>query len=142
MWKIVQKIKGKDFKELILYGIFGVGTTVANILVYQGLLLFLDYKISNLIAIIVTKILAYLVNKLFVFCSHCSNVGELIKEVVTFVITRGFTGVLDYFGVIFLVEVLSCNPVYSKYFLQVLVIVLNYFFGKKTVFVSHKPEKL
>lgn len=126
----------KDIKELILYAIFGVGTTIANILVYQLLLFVCDYRVSNLIAIIFTKILAYIVNKKFVFCSHCASMKELIGEAVRFIITRGFTGLIDYFGLIIMVEIFGFHKVYTKYGLQVLVIALNYVFGKKTVFVS------
>lgn len=137
---MIMKVKGKDIKELVLYGIFGVGTTIANILTYQFLLLFLDYKFSNLIAIIFTKLLAYIVNKKFVFCSHCANIRELISEIVRFIITRGFTGLIDFFGLILFVEVFKYNQVYSKYFLQIVVIALNYIFGKKTVFINKKEE--
>lgn len=127
----------KNFKELIVYGIFGVLTTAVNILVYQLLLISaVDYRIGNLIALIASKLFAYVVNKHFVFHSKCSNLKELLNEIVRFIAARGFSGLIDYFGLIFAVEFLGFNRVYSKYMLQFIVIVLNYVLGKKAVFIK------
>lgn len=127
-------------QELIRYAVFGVATTVFNIAVFQVLLLFLDYRISNLIAIIASKLFAYVSNKLFVFHSHCSSMRELLLEMTRFVVARGATGLLDYFGLIIAVEIIGLNPVLSKYGLQVLVIILNYVFGKKAVFIAGREK--
>lgn len=127
--------KNENTKELVMYGAFGVATTVVNIVLYRVLLMFsIDYKISNLIALIFTKLFAYIVNKNFVFHSKCQNILQLCKEFLKFVVARGFTGIIDYFGLIFAVEVMGFSQVYSKYVLQFIVIVLNYIFGKKAVF--------
>lgn len=128
-------------KELVCYGIFGSATTIFNIIIYQIFYLWVDYKIANLIAIIGSKIFAYVVNKQFVFKTKCENIYSLFLEMFRFIITRGFTGILDYFGLILLVEVFACNQIYSKYFLQLVVIVLNYIFGKKTVFVNKNKKE-
>lgn len=128
-------------QQIISYGIFGVLTTVINIASYQVLLLFVDYKISNLIAIILTKIVAYIVNKKFVFRTKCQSILELLKEMCRYTITRGLTGIIDYVGVIILVEFFHFNESYVKYLVQILVIVLNYIFGKKAVFVTGLVKK-
>ncbi len=135
MKAFIAKIKGnKRLQELLSYGFFGAATTVVNIAAYQLLLLFLDYRISNLIAIIVSKLFAYITNKLFVFHSRCANMKELILEMSRFVLARGATGLVDYFGLIVAVEVMGLNLIWSKYGLQILVIILNYVLGKKAVF--------
>ena len=134
---IEKKIKNKNFHEIFMYGIFGVGTTIVNILIYQVFLWFqVDYKLSNLIALIGAKLFAYVVNKNFVFKSKCSNFKELFKEFIRFTLARGVTGLIDYFGLIFAVEILNLSEVYSKYVLQFIVIVLNYVLGKKAVFIK------
>jgi putative flippase GtrA len=56
-----------------------------------------------------------------------------------FIFARGFTGLVDYFGLIALVELFGFNEIYSKYAMVATVIVLNYVLGKKAVFV--KKEK-
>ncbi|MGN0495211.1 MAG: GtrA family protein [Lachnospiraceae bacterium] len=128
-------------RETILYGIFGVGTSILNVVLFKVLLLTnMEYKVANLITIIVVKLAAYLCNKNFVFQSHCSNFLELLKEFGRFVVARGATALIDYFGVILLVELLDANKVISKIFVTVLVIVINYFVGKKHVFKNIKTD--
>ena len=135
-------LKDKErLKELIRYGIFGLGTSLVNILVYRFLLSFLDYRISNLIAIFVSKAFAYITNKRFVFRSHCENGRELALEIGRFILARGATGLLDYFGLMVAVEVFGFNRVYSKYVIQIIVILLNYVLGKKAVFIDKNIEQ-
>lgn len=139
--KFLQKaLANKRLCELARYCVFGVLTTVVNIGVYQFLLLFLDYRISNLIALLAAKLFAYVTNKLFVFRSHCGSMRELLGEIFRFVAARGFTGLLDYFGLIAAVELFRLDPVYSKYALQFLVIVLNYVLGKRAVYLNRQSN--
>lgn len=122
-------------REGLRYIIIGVTTTVVNIGVYQ-LLVFagIDYRISNLFALILCKVYAFFANKYYVFKSHCSNLFEAFKELVRYIFARGFTGLIDYFGLMFAVEILSFDEIISKYVLTIMVIVINYFLGKKMVF--------
>ena len=126
---------------MLRYGCFGLATTAVNIVVYQTLLLFLDYRISNLIAILASKLFAYMTNKRFVFHSKCSNKRELLQEICRFILARGATGLLDYFGLIIAVDVFHLNRVWSKYGIQVIVIILNYVLGKKAVFLGSNENK-
>lgn len=127
-------------KRIVIYGICGVATTVINIGLYQLLLYVnLDYKIANLIAVIVTKLLSYISNKIFVFQSKTNSIIELIKEFGRFMITRGFTTVIDYFGLIMLVELANVNQVYAKYIILFFIIIFNFVMGDKFIF-KHKKE--
>jgi len=127
----------KRLKELFIYGIWGVLTAALNIVIYRILLVWaLDYRISNLIAIAVAKLAAYIANKNFVFHSKCANMLELCREFLRFVVSRGITGLIDYFGLIILVELFSASEVYSKYFISLIVIILNYIFSKKVIFTQ------
>jgi putative flippase GtrA len=124
-------------EELWRYFVFGVLTTLVNVLIFQFLLkLSISYLIANLVALIAAKLFAYVTNKHFVFKTQTKGVRSTAREVLRFVFARGFTGLVDYFGLIFMVEALSLDPVLSKYFLQVIVIALNYILGKKMVFVQ------
>ena len=133
---IKHKIDKQHAKEIILYLIFGVGTTVVNILIYRLLLTVVDYRISNLIALVGARLFAYITNKLFVFKSKCNSFKELLLEFARFLIARGATGLLDYFGLIAAVELFHLDRIWSKYVLQAIVIVLNYILSKKAVFNS------
>lgn len=129
-------------RETVLYGIFGVLTSLLNIVLFKVLLMFsVEYKIANFFTLIVVKLAAYICNKNFVFQSRTGSWIELIKEFGRFVVARGATMLIDYFGLIVLVEICSFDKMISKVFVTVLVIVINYFVGKKHVFKAAKSNK-
>lgn len=137
---MTERNRKQSFAEIIRYGIAGVTTTLINIGLYHGLVLLgMDYREANLIAIVCSKAYGYIVNKLFVFKSHCSTRKELLQEIGKFIGARGITGIVDYAGLIFLVEVCSFDKVVSKYAITVIVIILNYVFGKFMIF-KRKPD--
>ena len=134
--KILKKVFSREF---ITYGIFGVLTTLVNILLFDGgMVLGITYSLANLIAILGAKVFAYVTNKLFVFRHHCESFRALMLEMVRFVFARGFTGLVDFFGLLFAVEILHADAMISKYVLQVIVILLNYVLSKKIIFRSAK----
>lgn len=137
--KLLKKVFSREF---ITYGIFGVLTTLVNILLFRlGLELGIVYGIANLIAILGAKIFAYVTNKFFVFRHRCGSLKALLGEILRFVFARGFTGLVDFFGMLLAVELLHADEMLTKYILQVIVILLNYIFSKKLVFRSRDPEK-
>lgn len=132
MFGLIQKWVNK---ETILYAVFGVLTSVLNIVLFDLLLKCqLDYKVANLVTLVVVKIVAYICNKNFVFHSKCKNMIELLKEIGRFIFARGVTMLIDYFGLIIMVDIFALSKLPSKVFVTVLVIVLNYILGKKHVF--------
>ena len=129
-------------KEIILYALFGVFTSVVNVVVFYILYkLNIDYKISNIIALVITKIIAYLCNKYFVFKSKCANFLELLKEFIGFMISRLLTLLLDYFGLILLVSVFHIEMLISKIIVTTIVVILNYIIGKNYIFNRSNYEK-
>lgn len=130
-----KRINKDKQKELLLYLIFGFSTTMVNILIFRGLMLInVDYKIANLFAVVFGKLYAYITNKRFVFRTICNSFSDAVKEFLRFVYARGVTGLIDYFGLIVAVEWLHFNPVWSKYGLQFLIIILNYILSKLIIF--------
>ncbi len=130
--KFIKKLINKETK---LYTIFGILTSIENVLMFDILLRFgMAYRIANIITLITVKLTAYLCNKNFVFKSHCANFIELLKEFGRFVFWRGATMLLDYFGLIFLVEVVDMPKTIGKVIMTVLVIAVNYVTGKRHVF--------
>ena len=120
-------------KEIINYLIFGVLTTVVNVVVYWLLntCLNMNYLISNAIAWIVSVLFAYITNRKFVFESNNSS---MINELVKFVGARLSTGIMDMILMWLLVDILSINSLICKILVNVFVIVLNYVFSKVLVF--------
>ena len=132
----------KDKTEVVAYIITGIITTVIQIASYRCLLWFgVDYIISNTISLVLTKLSAYMLNKHFVFHTVGLSYFDTIKELIRFFIARGATGLLDFFGLIFLVEVFKFPKIQSKYFLVAFVIVLNYIFSKVFVFKKSQDKK-
>jgi len=124
-------------REFLSYGFFGILTTLLNLFLYHFLVVGgMDYVLANLITLVVVKLTAYVVNKVFVFRSKSPNFIALCKEFFMFVVTRGLTGLIDFFGLILAVELFGFDEIISKYVLQVVVIVLNYVFGKVLVFIK------
>jgi len=137
--RIIKKVFNREF---ILYGIFGVLTSVENVVLFQLLVHYgIDYKISNFITLVIVKLSAYVLNKNIVFNSHAKNLTGLAKEFLRFLIARGATFLIDWFGLIFMVEVLHLEKLPCKIFLTVLVIILNYIIGKKHVFKDSKNKQ-
>lgn len=124
-------------RETMLYALSGFLKFVVGALLYQGLVYVgINYKISNIISIVLTKLFTYVMHKQVVFRSKCESITEFCKEFIRFIFAQGLTGLFDYFGVIFAVEILNWDKVISKYCIMILVIILNYFIGKKMVFKS------
>lgn len=129
------------YKEVINYLIFGVLTTLVNILGYAFLakVLKINYMVSNITALIVSIIFAYITNKIFVFESKKTGIKDVLKELVSFFACRGVTAIMD-IGLMFVtVSMLHFNDMLMKVVVNVLVIVLNYVFSK--LFVFKNKEK-
>lgn len=81
-------------KELFFYVVFGVLTTVVNVVVYVLFANYLgiNYLVSNVIAWFLSVLFAYITNRKWVFESKSSNI---IKECGLFFGGRLFSGIVD-----------------------------------------------
>ena len=124
------------YKSFISYGIFGVFTTVVNILTYNVCYnsLGLGNTISNIIAWILAVTFAYLTNKSWVFESKSWEWKVLRKEIPAFVSCRIATGVLDIIIMYICVDIMKWPAMLMKLASNVIVIVLNYIFSKLVIF--------
>ena len=85
----------REHKEVILYLIFGVLTTVVNWLAYAAFVwIGLDINVSNILSWIVGVSFAFVVNKWYVFESRSLESRKVIKEFGSFVGARIFTGII------------------------------------------------
>ena len=87
----------------------------------------------------VVKAFCYFANKIFVFKTPFGSIHKFITEIISFVFARWITFLVDYLGVILLVEVMNQSFFFSKCLLSVIVIALNYILSKKMVF--HKQRE-
>lgn len=126
----------KKYKETILYLIFGVLSTIINIITYVFFtkILVLNYLVANAIAWILAVIFAYITNKFWVFESKEINSKYILKEFFSFFGCRVFSGAIEMFMMFILVSIMSFNDFIVKIITNVVVVVLNYIFSKLLIF--------
>lgn len=130
----------QKYKDVIPYIFFGVCTTAVNVIAYwlfahalnQGVML------STIIAWVLAVLFAYLTNRKWVFHSEAKNIGEITKELLSFLGCRIATGVLDWACMYVFVTVLNWNDVFVKAAANILVIILNYVASKFLIFKRKK----
>ncbi|MBP3489047.1 MAG: GtrA family protein [Roseburia sp.] len=129
----------EKYRELLLYGIFGVLTTLINIVVYS-----LCYErigisnvASNVTAWILSVLFAFVTNKIWVFDSKSTELPVLLREAASFFGCRLATGLLDLAIMYVTVDVMAWNSMLMKCISNVIVIVVNYIASKLVIF-AHK----
>ena len=134
----MEKIKKllKKYKFIILYGIFGVLTTIINIVTYALCydMFNISNVVSNIIAWILSVLFAFITNKIWVFESKCFDFKIFIKELWNFIVCRLATGALD-LGIMYVgVDLLKGPALILKVASNIIVIILNYVMSKLFVF--------
>ena len=137
-------------RETITYLIFGVLTTVLNYIVFWAFLRLLGNEaaiIANVVAFIAAVAFAYITNKLCVFGSKSWKADVVKKELISFVGARLLTFGVEELGLLLAANALRLGRfvvlgldgiLWSKLFLNVLVIIGNYILSKWIVFKSRK----
>lgn len=138
----------KKYKEIILYIIFGVATTIVNWISYALLsIIGIDMNISNMIAWFVSVIFAYVTNKILVFESKSMRPAVFLPELLKFFGARIVTGFVEIAGLPILVHIGLKQTIFgiegfaAKISVSVIVIILNYIFSKMLIFKHSESEK-
>ena len=120
-------------REVLAYLVFGVLTTLVNIVVFAILTraLSVGTVVSNIIAWFLSVLFAYVTNRRWVFGTRGDSV---LKEAATFFTGRIGTGVLDTAMMFVTVDLFGWNDIVMKVFVNVIVIILNYVISKFLVF--------
>ncbi len=138
MKKIIELTKTlfNKYKEIIMYGIMGVLTTIVNIIVFAicEKIIGINALVSNVIAWIVSVIFAYITNKLFVFESKSFKKEILIKEIISFTSARIFSLLLEEVIIYVMIDIMNINSLIVKVFSNIVVIVVNYILSKLVIF--------
>ncbi|MGO3468041.1 MAG: GtrA family protein [Weissella hellenica] len=119
----------------IMYLVFGVLTTLVNIVVYSGARwIDLTINISYVLAWLLSVLFAYLTNRKWVFDSQTTGFGNIILEVIKFFLARLATGVLGYLILLFGVHIIHQNDMIWNIIQNIFVIVSNYVLSKLVIF--------
>jgi len=126
------------YKEIVMYLIFGVLTTVVSLVSYYLLTITilnpesaLQLQIANILSWILSVAFAYVTNRKYVFESKSDN---YVQEITSFVGGRVATLLMDMLIMFIFVTVLRFNDKLFKLVSQVVVIVANYIISKIFVF--------
>ena len=124
------------YRDIVLYGIFGVLTTLVNIITYH--VSYNTLGISNvgstIIAWIFAVTFAFLTNKTLVFESRSWNRNTVVAEICKFYGCRISTGVIEVGMMYLFVDMMGMNGTLMKTITNVIVIILNYIFSKLFIF--------
>lgn len=128
------------YKDIILYGIFGVLTTIVNILSY-----YITYNLcsipnipSTIIAWLLSVFFAFITNKIYVFNSKSWKKNIVLQECWKFFSCRIGTGILELIIMYLFVDILNFNGLLIKILVNILVIILNYVASKLLIFKTKK----
>lgn len=131
MEKIKKLAKKILTREIILYVILGVCTTLVNFVSFYLMTTFLKWNenLSNFIAIFLAVLFAYFTNKDWVFHSKAKGFKEKFNEFVKFVAGRAVTMAIEFVGGFILFKT-PIPPMISKCVISVIVVILNFIISK------------
>lgn len=126
----------KQYRDVISYAIFGVLTTIVNIITYYVSAHFFGLSVmqSTIIAWVLAVLFAYITNRKWVFHSNARSVCEIAKELTAFFTCRLTTGFIDIGCMFVFVDILNINDIIVKAAANILVIILNYIASKIIIF--------
>ncbi|MBM7617433.1 putative flippase GtrA [Weissella uvarum] len=125
----------KKYQDVLMYLIFGVLTTLVNLVTFYVLVYFhVNVQIANVTAWILSVLFAYLTNRKWVFHSKATTPKAIGREALSFTGARFATLLVDIMIIWFGVQFLHQNPFIWKLIDNVVVVILNYILSKLVVF--------
>ena len=139
MKKIKELFKKVFTKEVILYIVFGICTTLVNLgsFYLMNSILHWNENVANFIAILLAVLFAYITNKDLVFHANAKEIKEKLQQFCKFMLGRAFTMLVEFVGGLILFKFPIPNII-TKMGLTIIVIILNFFISK---FFAFKKEK-
>lgn len=138
---MIKKIFTK-YKELILYAIFGGGATLINVASFYLLyhILHMHLLVANVLAWLFAFVFAFITNKIWVFESKEWKSQTTIKETLEFLFARLTTLLVDSVLMWLFIDIITMNELISKIFVNIIVIVINYFASKFWIFRKNQNK--
>lgn len=126
----------EKYKDTVPYLIFGVLTTLVNVVSYWLFARIFKAGVmpSTIIAWILSVLFAYVTNRKWVFHSEENSKRGIVREIVYFFAYRLSTGFIDWACMYIFVDVLHWNDLTIKIIANFIVIVLNYVASKLVIF--------
>lgn len=137
---IVRKVNSnelvKKYKDLIPYFVFGLLTTLVNIISYWVFAhpFHLPVMVSTIVAWVLSVFFAYVTNRKWVFHSDATGARDITREIASFFACRITTGIIDWGMMFGFVEIIGLNDLVIKIIANIVVVVLNYVASKFLIF--------
>ena len=126
----------RKYRSLLLYGLFGVLTTLVNLLSFRAAEVWLHLPTvpATCLAWVLSVAFAYVTNRRWVFESREHSLRGILREIGSFTACRLMSGLMDV-GIMYVcVDLLKLNSLLIKLLSNVLVVIVNYIASKLLVF--------
>lgn len=132
--KIIKLLR--KYRSFLLYGFFGICTTLLNVLLYfiSSEILKFNTVMATVVAWIGAVMFAYISNLVWVFESRKYTIKEISEELFSFFSCRLITGLLDVAIMFLFVDVMGGNDILVKTGSNLLVTIINYVASKLIIF--------
>ena len=151
MDKLKKAVNDPRIREMIVYLVFGVLTTLVNWAVYlvyskiirldgmeQGSARYLLFtNIGQVLGWVVSVLFAFFTNKRYVFQSTAARDSGALKEFWLFVSARLASLLIFDLGLFSLLQIAGMNDKWDKLLMNVLVVIFNYVASKFVIFRKH-----
>lgn len=133
---MLKKLYGKMVNpETVSYLIFGVLTTAVDWIVYPISRWFgASVAAATFLGWAAAVIFAFVTNKIFVFKSHVWAPRGLLREFVSFVACRAFSGFVTIVAMVVMADFQGWNEYLAKVIVSAMSLILNYVFSKLIIF--------
>ncbi len=130
------------YKEIILFAVFGVFTTLVNVAVYfiSSRVCRINVMASTIIAWSLAVLFAYITNRKYVFKSENTTIKAVTMEFGAFIGSRLLTGLLDLAIMYVFVKLLNQNDVVIKLISNIIIVISNYILSRLMVFRNHHTK--
>lgn len=124
-------------KTFIIYVFWGGIATIVNIGTFMlWLKLGRHYQAGNILAWLLAVFVTYFSNKFLVFSSQYHGIGQLLRELGSFLVVRLFALALDIVIIWLGIKVLNYSSFLVKIFDNTVVGILNYIVSKWYIFTD------
>ena len=130
-------------KHIVLYFVFGVLTTVVNLISFYifAEILQIETIPATIWAWVVAVAFAFITNRLYVFESTAKTHAAILREAILFFIARLVTLGIEVFIMWLSVDICGQNKLIWKVICNIIVIIVNYTLSKAVVFSSSRTSK-
>ena len=123
-------------REILIYIACGVIAASLNLFMFYVLdnIVQMHYLKATAVAWMCSTTFAFFTNKFIVFHDYDITISILVREIFTFLSSRGISGFMDFAGMYILVSCLDIRHDIAKITVLCLIVITNYILSKYWVF--------